>query len=78
MAKPRITARKMDSGRVLHIEAPGCIVNIRVGLTDSEGRAVTSVSISADGNRYSGEPQWWIEGVPGNATAGARIVRRDP
>jgi hypothetical protein len=36
------------SGNRLHIELPGCIVNVVVGLTDRLGRQVTRVSISAD------------------------------
>lgn len=32
----------------LHIEAPGCIVNITHGLRDSDGREVTSVEILCD------------------------------
>lgn len=47
--------------RTLHVEAPGCIINIRFGLTTTEGRPVTSISISADGDRYSGEQAWWVE-----------------
>lgn len=43
----------------LHIELPGAIVNIRVGLRDEQGREVTRVSIDADGEKYAGEPQWW-------------------
>ena len=32
----------------LHIEAPGCIVNISAGLTDGEGNEVTTVQIQCD------------------------------
>lgn len=39
----------------LHIEAPGCIVNITTTLTDTEGRKVTAIEIIAD--RYKGE-EW--------------------
>jgi hypothetical protein len=56
----RITVRRI--GDIMHIEAPGCIVNITVGLHDREGRDVTAVEITADGDRYSGEPQWWLDG----------------
>jgi len=58
---------------VLHIEAPGAIVNISCH-TDSEGREVTRVSISADGNRYSGDPEWWVDGVKGNSGVAVRVV----
>lgn len=36
------------SGDVLHIETEGCIINIRVNLTDNEGRPVTSIGVKAD------------------------------
>lgn len=45
--------------RLLHIEAEGCIVNIRVGLTDADGRPVTSVEVLAD--QYSGD-RWSLDG----------------
>jgi hypothetical protein len=41
----RITHSANARDKLLHIETDGCIVNIRVGLTDSEGRRVTSVEI---------------------------------
>lgn len=34
--------------KLLHIETDGCIINIRVGLTNAEGRSVTSVEILSD------------------------------
>lgn len=34
--------------KLLHIETEGAIVNIRVGLQDSDGREVTSVEILPD------------------------------
>jgi hypothetical protein len=37
----------------LHIEVPGALVNIYIGLCDEHG-AVTRVSVSADGRRYAG------------------------
>lgn len=43
--------------RKLHIEAPGCIVNITKQLTNSDGQAVTSVQISAD--QYEGD-RWTL------------------
>lgn len=51
-----ISISKRSRFRTLHIEAPGCIVNIRFGLTDTEGREVTNISITAD--QYAGEPKW--------------------
>lgn len=37
----------------LHLEVPGCIVNIRFNLTSSEGQPVTSIEVLAD--QYAGE-----------------------
>lgn len=48
--------------RVLHVEAPGCIVNITKRLTDTLGREVTRVDIHAD--QYHGEPQCYIYDNP--------------
>lgn len=42
--------------KLKHIEAEGCIVNIREGLTDRHGRKVTSIEIIPD--QYAGEPRW--------------------
>lgn len=41
-------AKRNRSGNLLHIETDGCIVNIRVGLHDVEGREVTSVQVIPD------------------------------
>lgn len=38
---------------ILHVETPLGIVNIRVGLTDSTGRAVDSIEVIP--NNYAGE-----------------------
>lgn len=51
------------TGRVtrLHVETPLGIVNIRVGLTDAEGRRVDSVEVIP--NRYAGEPAVTVDGL---------------
>ena len=54
--------------KLLHVEAEGCVVNIRVGLTDSEGRPVTSIEILPD--QYVGE-EWDLDGTINN-----RVIRR--
>lgn len=59
----------------LHIEVPGGIINITIGLSDLDGRSVTCVSVNADGNRYAGSPEWWINGEPGNGGWGGRIIK---
>ena len=53
----------------LHVETPNGIVNIRVGLNDSHGRSVDSVSIIPD-DRFSGENKCVLRGTYNN-----RIVR---
>ncbi|KKN74115.1 hypothetical protein LCGC14_0394550 [marine sediment metagenome] len=40
--------RHKEPGKVLHIETPLGIVNIRVGLRDLKGRAVDSIQIIPD------------------------------
>lgn len=50
---------RMNGGQTLHIEAPGCIINIMANLTDAEGRQVTTVEILANGQRFAGDA-WFI------------------
>lgn len=70
--------RRQKSG-TLHIEAPGCIINIQVGLTDSEGNPVTRVDVIADnqsGDRWE-TPDYKDEntGEPGYFV-GVRVVKQ--
>jgi len=46
------------SGNLLHIETEGCIVNIRVNLSNNEGEKVTIVEVVPD--RNIGE-EWHID-----------------
>lgn len=62
------SARSRD--RMLHVETEGGIVNITVGLTDREGRPVTSVEVIPDS--YVGE-SWHRDGY-GNT----RLIRQHP
>jgi hypothetical protein len=62
------------SDNLLHIELPGCIVNIRVNLTGPEGRAVTSVLISPDDNTRSPDLDGYFWRL---AEDGCRVIR-DP
>lgn len=59
------TASRMREFKGLHIEAEGCIVNIREGLHDRVGRRVTSIEILPD-DRYAGEPIWKLVGTVNN------------
>jgi len=55
------TVKRMKEHKCLHIEAEGCIVNIRQGLTDRLGRSVTSIEVLPD--KYAGEPKWKLYGL---------------
>lgn len=48
----------VNNDNVLHIEVPGAIINVRIGLGDNDGRRVTRIEITADD--YSDE-EWRIE-----------------
>ena len=69
-----ITLNERSRDRCLHVEAPGVIVNITINLTDSAGRRVTSIEIIADGDRYAGEPPWWLGGQPGYNAQHVRVI----
>jgi hypothetical protein len=60
---------------VTRIEAPGCVISIDPGLAERSGPPACSISIAADGNRYSGAPEWWVNGVRGDDGRGVRIVQ---
>ncbi len=50
---------------LLHIEADGVLVNIRVGLEDIEGHRVTAISISPDDDQRGGDAEgrkWYRDG----------------
>lgn len=53
------TIRLSRRTQALHVEAPGCIVNIETTYTDPEGRPFVRVEAMADRDRYSGE-EWWL------------------
>ena len=48
-----------------HIEAEGCIVNIKENLYDRDGKKVTAVSIIPDAG-YTGEKIWKLKGFAHN------------
>lgn len=73
MKRISITNRSRD--RDLHIEVPGAIISIRTRLSDTDGNPVTSISVSADGDRYAEEPEWWVNNKYGDAGATLRIVQ---
>ena len=61
------------SGNLLHIEVPGGIVNIRIGLHDVEGREVTSVEILPDGEDRGGDGEGRVWDMDGGSS---RLIRR--
>ena len=61
--------------RHLKIEAPGVLVHVEPGHRDDRGRQVTYISVSADGDRYGGEPAWWVSGRKGSLGRGFRVVQ---
>lgn len=66
-------AGRNRSGNLLHIETDGCVVNIHVGLSDADGRDVTSVRVSPDDASRGGDGNGriWVRD-------GSRIVRLHP
>ena len=58
------TVRKLKEQKCLHIEAKGCIVNIRENLTDMKGRNITHIEILVD--KYAGERPWKLIGSCNN------------
>ena len=71
----RIKHHRTARDKVLHIETEGAIVNIRVGLSDSEGREVTSIEIIPDGEDRGGDGEgriWHVDPQVGNV----RIIRQ--
>jgi hypothetical protein len=60
----------------LKITFPGGIVHVTTGLTNARGRGLVHVSVSADGDRYSGDPEWWAKwGKLDETGAGCRIIQ---
>jgi len=48
----------MKKQNTLHVETKQAIINIRLGLVDTEGRSIESVEIIPD--RYAGSPQYKV------------------
>jgi len=69
------TIRKFKIGNCIHIEANGCIVNIRENLTDRKGRSVTSIEILPD-DHYMGERIWKIIGLRNTRVIQLKKVKR--
>lgn len=68
--KPTVT---WINGDTLHVEAPGCVVNVRLGLHNSEGQDVTAITVQCD--QYAGEPAWSLPDYGDAKHLNARVVR---
>lgn len=66
-----------DSGdaEILHVEIPGAIVNIHVGLVDANGHPVSRVDISPEDETRGGDGQGHVWHL---ADDGRRIIRQTP
>jgi hypothetical protein len=65
-----IRVTKRSRHEVLHIEAPGCVVNIRHGLKDVDGHEVTSIQVIAD--QYT-DDEWHLPDHEGLYSVGVRV-----
>ena len=53
--KLTVSHQRCVDRKLVHVEAPGCIINIYVDRVDSEGRSVTAVEVIGDvGWRFEG------------------------
>jgi len=69
-------AKSNRSNNLLHIETDGAVINIRVGLRDDQGRAMTRVDVLPD-NEYRGGDgygNFWSF-VPGDGPGVVRVLR---
>jgi hypothetical protein len=75
---PLKTVRIADKPRRfsgLHIEAPGCIINVWPYLVDADGHDVTTIEVKCDD--HAGEPKRYIANDAGHDTKHAvvRVLR---
>lgn len=62
--------------KAIKVTCPGGIIHVECGLTDSQSRPIVCVSVTADGDRYAGDPTWWVEWGKTDKTGGAcRIIK---
>lgn len=69
----RKPSTKWLNGNTLHIEAPGCVINVHVGLHNRDGQDVTSVTIQCD--QYAGEPKWTLPDYNDAKHLNVRVLR---
>lgn len=68
----RLIHSSRSKDKLLHIEAPGCIINIQVGLRDSAGRPVTSIQIKCD--EYAGDPNCYLPDFDDAKSLNVRVL----
>lgn len=73
MKTVRISKRMEKNRETLHIEAPGCVINITPGLVGAGCRNVTSVEIVCD--RYAGEQHWYMPDLDADNPPHATNIR---
>lgn len=67
---------RINSIGAVKIEFPGGIVHVETGLCNARNRKVVHVSVTADGARYEGDPEWWAKWGDTNPSGGAcRIIQ---
>jgi hypothetical protein len=71
-------SRKGRGPKRLQIEADGCTVLVDSDVVDEHGNDVTYISVTADGDRFAGNPEWWV--APGSKVTpsgvGLRVVMK--
>ena len=75
MKRIEFFAGRNRSDDLLHIETDGAVINIRVGLHDSDGRQVTSVEVLPDDESRGGDGYGYMWDTP-DGPIGGRLVRR--
>lgn len=58
----RVTHNEKARDRELHIEAVGCTIDVRIGLTTFDDEQITSIYIRPD--KYGDEDSWYFPDLP--------------
>jgi hypothetical protein len=70
----RINLTKRSRHDCLHIEAPGCVINVRHKLRDCDGHPVTAVEIIPDRVDWQGDgSRWTFPDAPGARAMNVRV-----
>ena len=69
----RISVRSTLDKGTLHIEAPGCIINITPRMTNTEGQPVTSIEVIPDRDRF-GE-KWEMASIFPRSGVNVRVIQ---